>query len=111
MELSRQEYWSGLPLPPPGYLPNLGTEPVSPALAEGVFTEPPGKSLWQMATYLIPCENRRDLQASQTGPRLLTPLAACFLQEMATHSSILACRIPWMEELGGLRPRVAKSRT
>ena len=35
MEFSRQEYWSGLLFPPPGYLPNLGTEPmfpVSPAL-------------------------------------------------------------------------------
>ena len=27
--LSRQEYWSGLPCPPPGDLPNLGTEPTS----------------------------------------------------------------------------------
>ena len=29
--LSRQEYWSGLPCPPPGDLPHLGTEPRSPA--------------------------------------------------------------------------------
>ena len=29
---SRQEYWSGLPFPPPGALPNLGIEPESPAL-------------------------------------------------------------------------------
>ena len=29
---SRQEYWSGLPCPPLGDLPNSGTEPVSPAL-------------------------------------------------------------------------------
>ena len=27
----RQEYWSGLPFPPPGDLPNPGIEPVSPA--------------------------------------------------------------------------------
>ena len=32
MGLSRQEYWSELPCPPPGDLPNLGTEPGSPAL-------------------------------------------------------------------------------
>ena len=31
MEFSRQEYWSGLPWPPPGDLPDLGTESVSPA--------------------------------------------------------------------------------
>ena len=41
MEFSRQEYWSGLPCPPPGDLPDPGTEPVSllsPALAGGFFT-------------------------------------------------------------------------
>ena len=40
MGLSRQEYWSGLPGPPPGDLPDLGTEPVSLtslALAGGFF--------------------------------------------------------------------------
>ena len=38
---SRQEYWSGLPCPPPGGLPNPGIEPlflVSAALAGGFFT-------------------------------------------------------------------------
>ena len=36
--------WSGLPFPPPGNLPDLETEPVSPALADGFFTaEPQGK--------------------------------------------------------------------
>ena len=34
----RQEYWSGLPLPPLGDLPNLGVKPASPALADGFFT-------------------------------------------------------------------------
>ena len=49
MELSWQEYWCGLPFPPPGDLPNPGAEPVSlapPVLADGFFTtEPPGKPL------------------------------------------------------------------
>ena len=35
MEFSRQEYWSGLPFPSPGDLPNPGTDPASPALADG----------------------------------------------------------------------------
>ena len=43
----RQEYWSGLPFPSPGNLPDPGIKPmsfVSPALACGLFTtEPPGK--------------------------------------------------------------------
>ena len=46
---SRQEYWSRLPFPSPGDLPDPGIEPVSlgsPALADGVFTiVPPGKPL------------------------------------------------------------------
>ena len=41
---SRQEYWSGLPCPPPADLSDPGVEPVSPALADGFFTtELPGK--------------------------------------------------------------------
>ena len=31
MGFSRQEYWDGLPCPPPGDLPNLGIEPISSA--------------------------------------------------------------------------------
>ena len=41
MESSRQEYWSGLPCPPPGDLPDAGVEPVSlvsPALAGGFLS-------------------------------------------------------------------------
>ena len=34
----RQEYWSGLPFPSPGDLPNPGIEPMSLALAVGFFT-------------------------------------------------------------------------
>ena len=43
-EFPRQEYWSGLPFPSPGELPDPGIEQMSPALA-GIFftTEPPGK--------------------------------------------------------------------
>ena len=41
MGFPRQEYWSGLPFPSPGDLPNPGTEPVSPALAGGFFTTEP----------------------------------------------------------------------
>ena len=47
MEFSKQEYWSGLPFPTPGDLPDQGIEPtffVSPALAGKFFTTvPPGK--------------------------------------------------------------------
>ena len=39
--VSRQEYWSALPCPPPGDLPNPGIKPtslMSPVLAGGLFT-------------------------------------------------------------------------
>ena len=43
MGFSRQEYWSGLPFPSPGDLPNPGIEPRSPALRAGALpSEPQG---------------------------------------------------------------------
>ena len=46
---SRQEYWSGLPFPSPGDLPNSGIEPASPVLqVEYLSTEPPEKLLRNM---------------------------------------------------------------
>ena len=45
MEFSRQEYWSRLPFPSPGDLPNTEMKPRSPALqADSLLSEPPGKS-------------------------------------------------------------------
>ena len=44
MGFSRQEYYSGLPLPSPGDLPDTGIEPRSPELqADSLLSEPPGK--------------------------------------------------------------------
>ena len=57
MAFSRQEYWSGLPFPSPGDLPNPGMELTFlefPALAGGFFTtKPSGRPLDSVAsTYL-----------------------------------------------------------
>ena len=56
IESSRQDYWSGLPFPTPGGLPNPGIEPaslVSPILAGGFFTTaPPGKPYVPLYTAL-----------------------------------------------------------
>ena len=44
MEFSRKEYWSGLLFPSPGYLPNPGIKPRSPAFQEDSLpSEPPRK--------------------------------------------------------------------
>ena len=46
MGFSRQEYWSGLPFPSPGDLPDPGIKPRSPALqADTLTSEPPGKAI------------------------------------------------------------------
>ena len=52
MEFSRQEYWSGLPCPPLGNLPDPGIKPLSlmsPALAGGFFTT---SATWE--AHLVP---------------------------------------------------------
>ena len=56
--LPRQEYWSGLPFPSPGDLPNSGIEPTSPALAGRSFTaEPAGKpgQVYACLVYICIC--------------------------------------------------------
>ena len=51
MGFSRQEYWSGLPFPPPGDLPDPGIEPGSPALqADALTSEPLGNHPKKEAT-------------------------------------------------------------
>ena len=42
MGFPRQAYWSGLPFPSPGHLPDPGIKPTSPALAGGFLTVEPG---------------------------------------------------------------------
>ena len=52
MGFSGQEYWSGLPCPPPGDLPDPGIEPkflMSPALAGGFFII---SAMWEAHTYI-----------------------------------------------------------
>ena len=61
MGFSRQEYWSGLPFPSPGDLPDLGIEPRSPALqADALTSEPPGKPLTTVENMEWECQ--------ETGP-------------------------------------------
>ena len=53
MGFSRQEYWSGLPFPTPGDLPDPGIKPMFPALAGRFFTkEPQGTPLKQLMIFL-----------------------------------------------------------
>ena len=57
MGIFRQEYWSGLPFPPPEVPPNPGIRPASPALTSRFFTtelpEKPTVIEWSTQTYLV----------------------------------------------------------
>ena len=58
---SRQEYWSGLPFPSPGDLPNPGIEPRSSALqADMLLFEPPGKP-YRQRSFLFFFKHDRDI--------------------------------------------------
>ena len=84
MGFSRQEYWSGLPFPPPGDLPDLGIKPMSlmsPALAGGFTLNFPGGS-------------DGEGSACNAGDLSLILGWEDPLKAMATHSSILSWRTP-----------------
>ena len=88
MEFSRQEYWSELPLPTPGDLPNPGIKPRSPALqADLLLSEPQ-----HVFILLFP---------NCLGESIIY-WHSLLEKEMATHSSVLAWRIPETGEPGGL---------
>ena len=56
MGFSRQEYWSGLPFPSPGDLPNSGIEPGFPALqADALTSEPEISHVLHMCTHVYMC--------------------------------------------------------
>ena len=86
MGFSRQEYWSGLPFPPKGDLPNPRIELSNPEIGASLIAQS--------------VKNLSTMQETQV--RLLDwedPLE----EETATHSSILAWRIPRTEEPGRLQ--------
>ena len=96
MGFSRQEYWNGFPFPSPGNLPDPGIESatlVSPALAGSFFTT--GASLVAQRLKHLPA--MWETWVRSLGQEDLLQ------KEMATHSSILAWRTPWIEEPGGLQ--------
>ena len=98
MGFSRQEYWSGLPFPSPGNLPDPGIEPRSPALQACALTsEPPGKP------------NGKESACNEGDPSFIPGLEDPLEKEMATFSSILAWRIPWTEEPGRLQSMGSQS--
>ena len=68
MEFSRQEYWSGLPVPSPGHLLNPGIEPRSPALQADSLPAEPLLLLLSHLSHVRLCATR-----GQQPTRLLCP--------------------------------------
>ena len=124
MGFSRQGYWSGLPFPSPGDLPDPGINPGSFALeADSLTSEPPGKPILSCRQTLLPSELPGkslvvSISKGFTGGSLVKnlpnnrrhwfalyqedPLA----KEMATHSIVLAREISWTKEPNGLQSMV-----
>ena len=100
MRFSRQAYWSGLPFPPPGDLPNPGIEPVSPELVGGVFA-PPGKPL--LNTSYVHKSRHQGRNRSVVQDSILAYLKSC--KEKLWRSAIL----PWWLRLKCL-PGMQKTR-
>ena len=94
MGFSRQEYWSGLPFPSPGDLPNPGIEAAShksPALAGGFFTTSP---TWDTAVLLV-----RPL-----GQSWVTWYME-WQRDLWDWSESTPCPIPWAREDGQTKQR------
>ena len=69
MEFSRQEYWSGLPFPSPGDLPDPGIEPGSPVLqADALPSEPGGIPMYIHKWKDIKKEGQSDICHSVDKP-------------------------------------------
>ena len=117
MGFSQQEYWSGLPCPSPGDLPDPGIIAASPAIpalqTDSWLSEPLGKPhaytymyiyhgaspMAQWVKNLPAMQEFQEMQVWSLGQE--DPLEV----EMATHSSILVGRIPWTEKPGGLQSK------
>ena len=102
--ISRQEYWSGVPFPSPGDLPNPWVEPGSPALqADALPSEPPGKCICTTVGVSLVAQTVKHLPAMQETQVQSLGGEDPLEKEMATHSSTLAWKIPWTKEPGGLQ--------
>ena len=99
MEFSRQEYWSGLPFPTSGDLPNPGIESVSlvSALAGGFFTTaPPGKPMVYVNNGILFSHKKNEMMPfAATWMQLETIILSEISQKEKNkyHMISLICRI------------------
>ena len=99
MGFSRQEYWSGLPSPPPGDLPDPGIEARSSALrADSLPSEPPGKP--EQA-----CFHRLKLHQLCSSERHCSGKLPGVLRALASNTPFLPMSLGWAVSSGSTPPR------
>ena len=135
MEFSRQEYWSGLPFPFPGDLPNPRIKPRSPALqADALPSELPGKPIkalyksiiakqqlmkWNVFTYDLcsremedPVRGHQAEKFIKESQELSVPEVAKIVNELRVDkSTLIGTMISWQKsilasKLQGLRTNI-----
>ena len=92
MKFSRQEYWSGLPCPPPGDPPNPGIQHRSPAFqADSLASEPPGsRRIPEWVAY--PFSRGSSWSRNQTG---VSCIAGGFFTNWDTSTSLVLIYTFW----------------
>ena len=94
MGFSRQEYWSGLPCPPPGDLPNPGIELRSPSLqADSLASEPPGKPIFILSTSISSSVKCVCKSVKQHLPHLVVGYITCINDKLSYQILRVMCVI------------------
>ena len=89
MGFSRQEYYSGLPFPSPGDLPDPGIKPRSPTLeADTLTSEPPGKP-FVVSACLLQCHHNRMDQQCHHPPQCVPDIL-----DLLPHAPCRYCSLP-----------------
>ena len=118
---SRQEYWSGLPCPPPGDLPNPGIKPRSPKFqVDSLLSEPPGNPKNTRVGSLFLLQGIFPTQESNQGllhcrpilyqlsypealPKAIWPYSCFFFFSLSLFHTILINNLFWRIQTGKCR--------
>ena len=105
MGFSRQEYWSGLPFPPPGDLPDPGIEPVSlasPSLSGRFFTTSTTWEAWSCMTWIHILNFVALNQLVNLSGPVFTELSKAWMRNIGTY--LAQCLALVMNRMRNLRP-------
>ena len=98
MGFFRQKYWSGLPFPPPGDLPDPGVEPTSPMSPASQVDSLPAEPYWGFPVAQM-VKNLHAMQETRFDPWVRKiPWRREWLPILQEILHILAWRIPWTKE-------------